>query len=104
MSNVTVDICNRRYTIACAEGEEVHIKMLARTIDGKLAQLPNMASQSEPRTLLFAALLLADELHEVRNKGANAAAPALDIAEPLEKMADRLECLASQLEAAGASS
>lgn len=104
MSNVTVEICNRRYTIACAEGEESHIKTLARMIDGKLAQLPNMASQSEPRTLLFAALLLADELHEAQNVEANSAAHAINIAEPLEKMAERLESLASQLEASAANS
>jgi len=104
MSNVTVEICQRRYTIACAEGEESHIEMLTRIIDGKLAALPNMASQSEARTLLFASLLLADELYEAQAKGANAPAPEPDVAEPLEKMAERLESLATQLEAAGASS
>lgn len=103
MSNVTVEISGRRYTIACAEGEESHIEMLARTIDGKLATLSGASNQSEARTLLFAALLLADELHDAQTKVEPFAIPSADTAEPLEKMAERLESLASQLEAAGSS-
>lgn len=104
MSNVTLDIGGRRYTIACATGEESHIAMLGASINTKLATIPNLAGQTEPRTLLFAALLLADELHEAK-KGSPAASPAQDsAAEPLEKLADRLESLASQLEASAAAS
>lgn len=104
MSNVSVVIAGRRYTIACAEGEDSHIKMLAGSIDSKLAALPNMSNQSEPRTLLFAALLLADELHEAQTKGSTGAETPTANAEPLEKMAERLESLASQLEGEAASS
>ena len=102
MSNVTLTIGGRFYTVACAQGEEAHIEALGRVIDGKLASLPNMASQSEPRTLLFAALLLADELHEQRS-GAAPAATAADpqAAEALESLAERLESLAGHLESAG---
>jgi cell division protein ZapA len=100
MSNVTLEILGRRYTVACDAGEEAHLAMLGASINDKLAQLPNMAGQSEPRTLLFAALLLADELHEAQAKVAPAPAPTLapDVAEPLENLADRLEWLASRLE------
>ena len=96
MSNVTLTIGGRFYTVACAQGEEAHIEALGRVIDGKLASLPNMASQSEPRTLLFAALLLADELHELRAGGA----PADDgqAADALERVAETLESLATRLE------
>jgi cell division protein ZapA len=105
MSNVTLEILGRRYTVACAAGEEAHLAMLGASINDKLAQLPNMAGQSEPRTLLFAALLLADELHEAQAKVAPAPALTLvpDVAEPLENLADRLEWLASRLEGSLAS-
>ena len=98
MSNVTLSIGGRFYTVACAEGEEAHIERLGQTIDGKLTGMPNLSGQSEARTLLFAALLLADELHELRAAGA---VPASDdrAAEALESLADRLEGLAAQLEA-----
>jgi len=100
MSNVTLTIGGRDYTVACGAGEEAHIGQLGRTIDAKLSALPNLAGQSEARTLLFAALLLADELHELR-RGAPAAAPAggTDAAQILESLAERLESLAQHLEA-----
>jgi len=98
MSNVTVTIGGRHYTVACAAGEEQHIEMLGRSIDGKLEGLANLSGQSEARTLLFAALLLADELHE-RNLGAPAAPePDPRVAETLEALASRLEGLAARLE------
>ncbi|OYW44588.1 MAG: cell division protein ZapA [Sphingomonadales bacterium 32-68-7] len=104
MSNVTLSIGGRNYTVACADGEESHIARLGQLIDGKLA---GMAGQSEPRTLLFAALLLADELHEARGGGpppaAAATAPASpQHAEALEALAERLEHTAAVLENAGA--
>jgi cell division protein ZapA len=97
MSNVTLEIAGRKFTVACAEGEEEHIEMLGRTIDGKLADMPNVASQSEARALLFAALLLADENHELK-QAKPGASPGPDIAEPLEALAEKLESLAIQLE------
>jgi cell division protein ZapA len=103
MSNVTVSIAGRSYTVACGAGEEEHIAMLGRSIDGKLADIPNLSSQSEARTLLFAALLLADELHEARAGEAPPAAGEEDTAEALEMLAGRLEMLAGKLENAGAS-
>ena len=103
MSNVTLEIGGLRYTIACAAGEESHVAMLGASINSRLATIPNLGGQSEARSLLFAALLLADELHEA-GKQASAPAPQADAAEPLEKLADRLESLASQLEASAAAS
>ena len=102
MSNVTLEIAGRKFAVACAEGEEAHIAMLGRTIDAKLADMPHIANQSEARALLFAALLLADENHEMKNGGARAPAEAgPEVAESLEALAAQLEGLASQLEGAG---
>ena len=98
MSNVTLEIAGRKFTIACAEGEEAHISMLGRSIDGKLQGMPNIANQSEARALLYAALLLADENHELKQGGAVAQDTAPDVAQPLEALAERLESLADQLE------
>lgn len=95
MSNVTLEIVGRRYTIACAEGEEAHIEMLGASIDKKLSTLENLSNQSPERVLLYAALLLADELHE-----SNSADPAAseNSAVQLESLADKLESVAMQLE------
>ena len=96
MSNVTLTIGGKHYTVACAEGEEAHIETLGRTIDGKLHGLPNLSGQSEARTLLFAALLLADEVHELRSGTAPSEDPRA--AEALERAAETLEGLAARLE------
>jgi cell division protein ZapA len=100
MANVTLQIGGRSYTVACQDGEEAHIAGLGRSIDGKLASLGANVTQNEPRTLLFAALLLADEVHELKNRpGAPAAGDEPSTAPGLEALASRLEKLAESLEA-----
>jgi cell division protein ZapA len=101
MSNVTLDIAGRKFTVACAEGEEAHIAMLGRAINGKLLDMPNISQQSEARALLYAALLLADENHELKQSGGAPADPSPEMAQGLEALADRLESLASHLEGTG---
>ena len=101
MSDVTLSIGGRRYKLACAAGEEEHIAALGREIDGKLAALPGLARQSEAQTLLYATLLLADELHEREASAARvqtAAESEIDLATPLERLAEKLEGLAAELE------
>lgn len=102
MSNVTLTISGREYTVACAEGEEAHVSGLGRMIDAKLSAMGNMAGQGETRQLLFAALLLADELHEASAGRATtpaAVTPNLDLhAARLEAIATALETCASHLE------
>lgn len=100
MSNVTLDIAGRKFTVACGAGEEPHIEKLGRIIDSKIEGMPGLATQSEARCLLYAALLLADEVHEMRS----GAAPSDDgagesrAAEALERAAETLEGLAERLE------
>jgi len=101
MSNVTLEIAGRKFTVACAEGEEAHISMLGRTISAKLLDMPNIANQSEARALLYAALLLADENHELKQGGGASAGPSPEVADGLEALAARLETMASHLESSG---
>ena len=101
MSNVTLDIAGRKFTVACAEGEEAHISMLGRTINAKLLDMPNISNQSEARALLYGALLLADEIHELKQGNGAADEPTSEVADGLEAVAARLETMASQLESPG---
>ena len=92
MSNVTLTIGGRRYKLACAAGEEDHIAMLGHSIDAQLSALPALSRQSEAQTLLYAALLLADALHERERRAcANRRANRCELADPLEKLAQKLE-------------
>jgi len=97
MSNVEIYIANRHYRVACDPGEESHLERLGAMIDGRLQSLPGITGQSEARMLLFAALLLADDLHE-RSSEPEALASPDEIAGPLEKLAEMLEASASRLE------
>ncbi|MEO6091460.1 MAG: cell division protein ZapA [Novosphingobium sp.] len=105
MANVTLTIGGRGYTVACAPGEEAHIRNLARTIDGKIATMGDMVGQGEARVLLFAALLLADELHETQgSEDVSTLAPVPpgidpEVGERLSSIADALENIADRLEA-----
>ncbi|WP_338465726.1 cell division protein ZapA [Novosphingobium sp. ZN18A2] len=103
MSNVTLTIGGRDFTVAAADGEEDHIARLGRMIDDRLRELGSAASgQSENRMLLFAALVLADDLFELKRKagahGGAADETAGRIAGEVEALADRIEKLASDLE------
>ena len=97
MSNVTLQIGARSYQVTCSAGEEAHVEGLGQMIDGKIREL-GQSGHNEARLLLFAALMLADELHDTR---ANAAVPAPagpDHAPALEALAGRLEKYAATLE------
>lgn len=101
-SNLTLEIAGRRFAVSCRKGEETHIAALGRMIDGK-ARAAGAVEMSEPRMLLFAALMLADELDNMRN-APDRPKPAMDdhIRELLVKRVDsltqRIENIARHLE------
>lgn len=70
MPLVNVMVNNRAYTIACDEGEEEHLKELATHVDAKAREVLGSVGQvGDARMLLMAALLIADERHELTGKG-----------------------------------
>ena len=99
MSNVTLQVGGRGYIVACAAGEEAHVEQLGSLIDGKIRELTT-AGHNEVRLLLFASLLLADELHDLKGRAPGAAKLADDgvQAAALEQIATRLEDCATLLE------
>ncbi len=97
MSNVTLSIGGRNYTVACASGEEEHVAGLGRAIDAKVQSM-GTAGTTENRQLLFAALLLADEVHEAKS-ATRSAAPQPQQQASNDFHADRLEAIAAKLEA-----
>ncbi len=105
MASVELEIASRKYTLACRDGEEAHLRSVAAIVDKKArdagAALGNMA---EARQLLFASLLLADELKEQR-AGTAPDAGEIDpvVADALERLAERIESLAARLEGEAAS-
>ena len=69
MPLVNVMVNGRAYTIACDEGEEGHLKELASHVDAKAREvLASVGQVGDARMLLMAALLIADERHELSGK------------------------------------
>jgi cell division protein ZapA len=106
VSNVKLQIGGREFTVACSPGEEEHVQMLGRRIDDKVHAAGTASGSSDSRMLLFAALLLADEVHELRH-GDETTVPPPDnsaelarICQSVETAAGRIEKLASDLESA----
>lgn len=66
MSEVSLQIGGRTYRVACAAGEEERVTRLGTAIGDKLASMGRLTG-NDAQNLLFAALLLADEVHEGRD-------------------------------------
>lgn len=99
MAEVDLIIAGRAYRVACRNGEEDHLRAAARLVDGKSRDaLAGLGTLSEARQLLFASLLLADQLID---KGQAPAAPSQDdrLASQAAALASRLERLADEVEA-----
>ncbi len=96
MSNVDLSIGGRIFKVACAAGEEAHVTGLGRMIDSKVAAVPGASGQSEGRMLLFASLMLADEVHDAQVRHATAAPSTVPLEDPA--FAERLEAVAAALE------
>lgn len=98
MSNVTLSIGGRSFTVSCAPGEEAHVARLGEMVDAK-ALASGAVGQSETRMLLFAALMLADALDEATPKvDTKAGALPPDLADRLGAIAVAIENLANVLE------
>jgi len=99
MAQVDLIIAGRPYQIACREGEEENLKAAARLVDAKSREaLSGLGTLSESRQLLFASLLLADQLVEGRIEAAPAAEPDPIVGQRVAAIAERLEALAISLE------
>ena len=102
MAQVDLFIAGRSYQIACREGEEENLKAAGRLVDSKSREaLSGLGSLSESRQLLFASLLLADQIVDVQRGTAPAPTDPI-IAERVTALAERLEALAVSLENEGA--
>jgi cell division protein ZapA len=102
MASIDLEIAARHYNVACRDGEEEHLRSVAALVDRKAQDAASaLGSLSEVRQLLFASLLLADEVKEYRAGREPPPGPdGMDeVANALERLAARMEGLADRLEA-----
>lgn len=112
MPQVNVEVNGRSYRLSCGAGQEEHVIALSRRIDSHASSMGRSATPStEAQTLVMAALMLADELHESESKifsleneiselkeSGVGGAPDERIAEMETAVADMLEKAAAQIE------
>lgn len=99
MADVELSIAGRSYAIACRDGGEAHLQALAAHVDRKAKEAAAaVGGMNEARQLLFAALLIADELTEARAAVPEAMPADPSLATTLAALADRCEAIADALE------
>ena len=99
MAEVTIDIAGRTYQLACRDGEEENLQSAAKLVDAKSREaLAGLGTLSESRQLLFASLLIADQMLE--RPGSAAKLEEADLAPRVHALAERIEKLAERLESA----
>jgi cell division protein ZapA len=109
MAEVRLNIVGREYIVTCRDGEENRLIELGQLVDNKAREAGGSAGGlNESRQLLFAALLLADQVKEGGSGSAsNGSEPAIDdltaikMADSIEKLAMRVESFAQGLERRG---
>ena len=69
MAQVTVTINERKYQIACDDGQETHVTGLAQYIDKRAGELVASVGQvGDARLMVMVSLLIADELSDTYDK------------------------------------
>lgn len=65
MAHVIVEVNGRPYTMQCPDGEEDHLRELARLLDTEVARIKtSVGSVGDIRLLVMAGLMVADRLSE----------------------------------------
>ena len=95
-SVVEITVNNQIYKISCEEGQEEHIKNLAKFINNELEKLVSSVGQiGEARLLLMTCLIIADKL-----KDESSLSKSLDhdfLLEALQKITHRVETVADKI-------
>ncbi len=103
MATIEIEIAQRKYLVACRDGEEAQLQSAAALVDRRARDAAGaLGSLGEARLLMFTALMLADDVKELQaGRSAPAVEPEPDpaVAEALEALAKRIEGLAEKAEA-----
>src|SRR5690349_20742169 len=93
MPQVSINIANRTYELACGEGEEARVHELACYVDEKVGALRRTLPPGTPevKLLVFASLLLAEESREARGMARQAETARDSAADSAETLATAFE-------------
>ena len=101
MGQVTLRVGGFSHPVSCEDGQESHLVALGAEVDRRIASIRQMggAQFPEARLMLLAALLLADELHDMKAGVLPAAPPPAPVpAAPDPRLAERIAKRAEKVE------
>jgi cell division protein ZapA len=95
MPQVSINIANRTYELACGEGEEDRVHELAAYVDEKVSALRQRLPPGTPeiKLMVFASILLAEESREARGMAKQAETARASATDNAETLATALEDL-----------
>ena len=107
MAQLTLYINGRPYTVGCEDGQEVHLMEIAKLFDAQVRTVSQDVGQlGETRLFLMGALLLADELGDLKMCNARAEAELARLQAVQAALESRavqaLEAATAKIEALGA--
>jgi cell division protein ZapA len=93
MPQVSINIANRTYELACGAGEEDRVQELAAYVDEKVSALRQRLPPGTPeiKLMVFAAILLAEESREARGMAKQAETARASATDNAETLATALE-------------
>ena len=111
MAQVTVNIKGRDFDIHCEDGQEARVHELGQYVDARLQDIAAAgAASSDNHLLVLTALMLADEVFDLRdnsdvltNKLQDSQANQNDessVALAIDELADRIDRIASRIQTA----
>jgi cell division protein ZapA len=93
MPQVSIQIANRTFDLACGAGEEARVQELAAYVEGKIIELRKQMPPGTPeiKLLVLASLMLADESREARGIASQAESERASASDSAETLATALE-------------
>jgi cell division protein ZapA len=100
VAHVSVTIDNRKYRLACNEGEEARLEGLASLIDEKIGEMRSAFGEiGDQRLVVMAALTIADNLVEARDRVAAEGERTQAAESRTAAAASRIDSLSARIEA-----
>ena len=105
-AKVAITIVGRTYEISCDDGQEDYIGVLAAEVDRRAdALLRSVGQVGDARLMVMVALLMADEMADLRRQIVQApAGPSeaadVELADGIDSLANRIAAIAEHLEKA----
>jgi len=112
MAELNIKVNGRNYAIACDDGQEGRVAQLGAYVDEKLAAIKAAgAGTNDAHLLVLTAIVMADEVFDLKDNSANTNAAPLDglkisetdekdIVDALDLMAERINSIAGNLKEA----